>query len=193
MRNTIFIFFFILTSIITNAQTQRGNVMVGADLTHLNLNFQSGNTVFSMAINPKAGWFLRNNRVLGAEVLVDLTTQSGATTVRYGVGAFGRSYMGAATTDLIRRSKWFLEANVGISGTNTSGSDVEKTSTNGLGLGFGPGLSYFITSNVALEALVKYNLTIGFGNSTTDNAIAANLGFQIFLPGRRIKTLANPR
>ena len=193
MRNTILILSILIISAAVNAQTQRGNIMVGADITHLNLNFQSGNTVFSMTINPKAGWFLRNNKVLGAEVLVDLTTQSGATTVRYGVGAFGRNYFGAASSDLVRRSKWFLEANVGISGTNTSGSDVEHTSTNGLGLGIGPGLSYFITSNVALEALVKYNLTIGFGNSTTDNAIAANLGFQIFLPGRRVKTLVNPR
>jgi hypothetical protein len=182
----------ILTSVISaNAQTQKGNVLIGGDITHLNLDLQSGNTIFDITIDPKMGWFVRNNKLVGVNFNLGLTTQTGATTVSYGVGIFGRDYFGAASTDLVRKMKWFLEANLGIIGTNTSGS--AHASTNGLGVGIGPGLSYFITPNVALEALAKYNLTVGFGNSTTDNAIGAQLGFQIYLPGKRLKMLATPK
>ncbi|QEC66002.1 porin family protein [Panacibacter ginsenosidivorans] len=171
-------------------QTQKGNVLVGADLAGFGLNFQEGNTQFSLNLNPKAGWFIKDNMLLGAEVNFGLNTQKGATATNYGVGAFARKYFGAEATNLARTTKWFVEANAGINGTNLSGDNVEKTSTNGLGVGIGPGLSYFLNQNIALEALVKYNLTVGFGSSTTNNNIGFGLGFQIYLPGKQVKQLA---
>jgi hypothetical protein len=192
MKKLLLASIIILASFISvQAQTQKGNVLLGADITHLNLDLQSGNTLFDVTIDPKMGWFVRNNKMIGVNFNFGLTTQTGATTVDYGVGVFGRDYFGAASTDLVRKMKWFLEANVGIFGTNTSGS--AHASTNGLGFGIGPGLSYFITPNVALEALAKYNLTVGFGNSTTDNAIGAQLGFQIYVPGKKLRMMATPK
>lgn len=172
------------------SQTQKGNVLVGADLAGLGLNFQEGNTQFSINLNPKAGWFIKDNTVLGAEVILGLNTQKGATSVNYGVGAFGRKYFGEEISNLSRSTKWFMEANAGIYGTNLSGDNIESTSTNGLGVGFGPGLAYFLNENIALEALAKYNLTVGFGSSTTNNNIGLGLGFQIYLPGKQVKKLA---
>lgn len=171
------------------AQTQKGNVLVGADLTNIGLDFQKDNTQFSLNINPKVGWFVRDNLAVGGEVDLGLNTQKGATAFAYGVGVFGRKYYGAGTTNLARTAKWFLEANAGIYGLNLSGTDLTKTSTNGLGLGIGPGYSYFISQNIALEALAKYNFTAGFGNSATNNSIKLGLGFQIYLPGNRVKQL----
>lgn len=171
------------------AQTQKGNVLIGADLSNIGINFQKGNTQFSFNLNPKVGWFVENNLLVGAQVTFGITTFTGSTTTNYAVGAFGRKYLGDASTDLGRTSKWFLEANAGISGLNTSGSGVAHSSTNGLNIGFGPGYSYFINQNIALEALAKYNLTVGFGNSTTNNNIGIGLGFQIYLPGKRVKQL----
>ncbi|CAN5420392.1 hypothetical protein BH10BAC2_BH10BAC2_18550 [soil metagenome] len=172
------------------SQTQKGNVLVGADLANLGLNFQEGNTQFSINLNPKAGWFIKDNIVLGAEVILGLNTQKGASSVNYGVGAFGRKYFGAEVSNLSRTTKWFVEANAGIYGNNLSGDNIESTSTNGLGVGFGPGISYFLNQNIALEALAKYNLTVGFGSSTTNNNIGIGLGFQIYLPGKQVKQLA---
>ena len=171
------------------AQTQKGNVLVGADLTNIGLNFQKGNTQFSLNINPKAGWFVKDNLAVGGEVNLGLNTQKGATSFAYGVGVFGRKYYGAETTNLARTAKWFLEANAGIYGVNLTGTGLPSTSTNGFGLGIGPGYSYFISQNIALEALAKYNLTAGFGNSPTNNSIKLGLGFQIYLPGNRVKQL----
>jgi hypothetical protein len=171
------------------AQTQKGNVLLGSDISQLNLDFQSNNTTFAINIDPKVGIFFKDNRMLGAQLTFGLATQNKTTTIQYGLSAFGRYYFGAASTGLDRKTKWFIEINAGIVGSNTSGANIQHTSTNGLGAGVGPGLSYFISRTVALEALAKYNLTTGFGNSIVDNAINASLGFQIFLPGIRLRTV----
>lgn len=171
------------------SQTQKGNVLIGADLSNIGLNFQKGNTQFSLNINPKVGWFVKDNLAVGADVNFGLNTQKGATTFAYGVGAFGRKYYGAETNNLARTAKWFLEANAGLSGLNISGTNLVSSNTNGFKVGIGPGYSYFISQNIALEALAKYNLTAGFGNSTTVNNITLGLGFQIYLPGNRVKQL----
>jgi hypothetical protein len=173
------------------SQTQKGSVIVGADLANIDINFQEGNTQFSFDLNPKAGWFIKDNVAIGPEVNLGINTQKGATSINYGIGAFGRKYFGATATNLSRTTKWFVEVNAGFAGTNLSGDDVEKTSTNGLNLGAGPGLAYFITDNIALEALAKYNLTVGFGSSTTNNNIGIGLGFQIYLPGKKARQIAN--
>lgn len=173
------------------SQTQKGSVIVGADLASIGVNFQDENTQFSFNLNPKAGWFIKDNLVIGPEVNLGINTQKGATAINYGIGAFGRKYFGSNSTNLSRTTKWFIEANAGFAGTNLSGDNVVKTSTNGLNLGAGPGLAYFITDNIALEALAKYNLTVGFGSSTTNNNLGFGLGFQIYLPGKQVQKIAN--
>ncbi|MGN6417448.1 MAG: hypothetical protein ACTHMC_08150, partial [Pseudobacter sp.] len=81
--------------------------------------------------------------------------------------------------------------NVGIMGQNNKVDGAHNTSTNGLGVGFGPGIAYFITPNISLEGLLKYNLTVGFGNSTTNNQVAFGLGFQIYLPTKKAREVYN--
>lgn len=171
------------------AQTQKGNVLIGADITNIGINFQKDNTQFNLNINPKYGKFVKDNLAVGGEVNLGVNTQKGATSINYGVGVFARKYSGSSVTNLARTGKWFVEANTGIYGINTSGTNLVKTSTNGIGLGLGPGYSYFISENIALEALAKYNFTAGFGNSATNNSIKLGLGFQIYLPGNRVKQL----
>ena len=175
------------------AQTQKGNVLIGADLSNIDVNFQKDNTQFSFNISPKAAWFIQDNTAVGAEVLFGLDTQEGSTSINYGVGLIGRKYKGAAATNLARTTKWFLEVNAGIYGTNLTGDNVTKTSTNGIGLGAGPGIAYFLNDNISLETLLKYNLTIGFGTSATNHNLNLGLGFQIYLPGKKVQQLAeNP-
>ncbi len=179
----------VFTASIAFGQTQKGNILIGANLSNISLNFQEGNTQFGFNLTPKAGWFIKDNTALGVEVNLGLSTQKGATSVNYGVGGFGRRYFGNEASRLTRTTKWFLEANAGIYGTNLSGDNITSTSTNGLGVGAGPGIAYFLSENIALEALAKYNLTVGFGNSTTNNNIGIGLGFQIYLPGKRVEQL----
>jgi hypothetical protein len=174
--------FFILTQ--ANAQIQRGNVMVGADLADIQLNLNKGG-IFRFDINPKAAWFVRDNLALGAYLNIGLSTaKNEGTTISYGIGPLARYYVNDKELNLLRHSRFFIEGNLGIEGNNPASGE----NTNGLGLGVGPGIAYFITPNIGLEALVKYNGIVGFGSAVSNNNINFGLGFQIYLPSSRIRS-----
>ncbi|ASZ11295.1 porin family protein [Chitinophaga pendula] len=172
------------------AQTQKGNMMVGASLTDLGLNFQKDNTSFTLNLSPRLGWFIKDDLAIGGYAKLGLQTAKGAgTQTNYGIGAFARYFIqdkNVRQLEFSKRTRFFLEAEAGFGGTSNSKT---STSTTGLDLGIGPGLAYFITPNVALEALLKYNLTVGFGSSTTSNRLGLGLGFQIYLPTARARQL----
>lgn len=168
---------------ISNAQIQRGNVLIGADIANFDFNLGSGSN-FSMVINPKAAWFIQDGLALGGYVKVGISTAKDAgTDVLYGIGALGRYYISDKSVTVLHKSHWFLEGNVGIEGDNPAVGD----NTNGLGLGFGPGFAYFLTPNIGLETLLKYNGIIGFGSSVTSNHLNLNIGFQMYLPGKKLR------
>ena len=172
-----------------NAQTQRGNVMWGASVSNMGVDFQKGNTAFSLALTPKIGYFMQDDLAFGPEVLLGLNTSDGFTSFTYGLGGFGRYFLSpSAAKGIWEEARWFAEGNVGVTGTNVKVEGSPSTHTNGLGIGFGPGLSYFITKSIALEGLLKYNLGVGFGNSTTTHRLNLGIGFQIYIPGRQLLT-----
>jgi len=174
----------VTVTVSSKAQIQAGNVMVGADIATFNLSLDEGGA-FNMLINPKAAWFIRNGLALGGYLTVGLNTSKGAgTDVAYGVGALARYYLNdQELNNLIGRSRFFFEGNVGIEGDNPATGD----NTNGLGLGIGPGWTYFITPNIGLEALLKYQGIIGFGSKPTSSNLMLGIGFQMYLPPARLR------
>ena len=185
MRKGLLLFvFFVLTGMCAvKAQIRKGNVLVGGDIANFDLGLNEGNS-FVMRIDPKAAWFIQNNVAVGAFVDIGLSTAKGAgTTVNYGIGGLGRYYFSQAEVEILRKSRLFFEVNAGLSGVNPAHGGT----TNGLGLGFGPGLAYFITPNIGLETLLKYNGVIGFGSDPTSSRLQLGLGFQIYLSGRTVK------
>lgn len=187
----------LVLSSVTMAQTQKGNIMVGANLLNVTGTFQDGANTFDLGISPKIGWFIKDGLAIGADVSLGLVhtkvDEVKTNAVNYGVGAFGRYFINDKRVEFSKRSKFFLEGNVGFVGSNSKtkvdGNKTSSVSTNGLGIGFGPGLAYFITPNVGLEALVKYNLGVGFGSSVTTHQVAFNLGFQIYLPSSKAREI----
>jgi len=168
---------------IANAQLQKGTVLIGADLANFDIGLKEGDA-FVMSLSPKAAWFIKDKIALGAYVDFGLATAKDAgETINYGVGALGRYYFSKEEIK-IGPTVFFGEANVGIEGVNSAGGN----STNGLGIGFGPGLAYFINSNIALETLLKYKGVIGFGSETTSSRLQLNLGFQIYLASSKVKS-----
>ena len=171
-------------SLKSSAQIQKGNVLVGGDLA--GLHFGSGG-YFNVSIDPKVGFFIRDNVAVGAYVNFGLTTAKDQSTLTtYGVGALARYYINDPKTNVLNHGRLFFEGNVGIEGTNT-----KNASTNGLGLGIGPGYAYFITPNIGLETLLKYNGIVGFGNQTTSSTVDLNIGFQIYLGGKKVRAIVN--
>lgn len=163
--------------------------MVGSDLTDFGFNFQKSSTIFHFNMTPKLAYFIKDDLALGGYVNLGIETTGGnGTNVDYGVGALARYYIqdrNVRKLEFSKRVRFFGEGNVGFGGSNPANG----ASTNGVQLGVGPGLSYFITPNVALDALVKYDVIIGGGNSTTSHQLNFGLGFQIFLPTARAKAI----
>ncbi|HPZ88612.1 MAG TPA: hypothetical protein PLQ32_10935 [Flavihumibacter sp.] len=165
------------------AQIQKGNVLIGGNISNINLDLGTGKN-FALSISPKAAWFIKDNLAVGGYVNFGLNTAKNAGTgINYGVGGLGRYYFGRETVDLLRHARFFMEANAGIEGYNPAVGD----NTNGFGFGAGPGIAYFVTPNIGLEALVKYNGIVGFGSAPTSNNINIGFGFQIYLPSKKIR------
>lgn len=165
----------------SKAQIQKGNWMVGGNVA--NMTFTNG---FNMNLTPKLGYFVMDNWVIGGEVNLNVYSPkgTGVTQTNWGVGAFTRYYFGDSQIDsILKNGRFFGEGNVGFSGINSGAG----SSTNGLGLGIGAGYSYFITKNVGLEALLKYDGVVGGGNSSTNGNLGLAIGFQIYIPSKTAK------
>jgi hypothetical protein len=174
-------------AMVGKAQIQRGNVMVGGDISRFDLSLSESGS-FNMGIIPKAAWFIKDNTALGAYVNFTFQTAKGTgSNIGYGVGALARQYMAGDAISAVRHTRFFAEANVGIEGTNDNRTSP-KTSTNGLGIGFGPGISYFVTPNIGLEGLLMYKGIIGFGTTATTSRLNLNIGFQVYLPSKNVRS-----
>ncbi len=191
---------------ISNAQLSEGDFMLGADtgsglvgssndgLFGLNFGLNDG-AGYNVGLSPKIGYFIADNFLIGVSTNLGFTKspenalgESTNTTV-YGIQALSRYYLfpGVVGVDnLLKRGRFFVEANGGISGVNGDGP-----STNGFALGFGPGYSYFITDNVALETTLKYNGLAGGGDTSYQNSLGLTIGIQVFLPASQAENIIN--
>ncbi len=166
--------------IIANAQIQKGNVMVGGNFADINLGLNNPN-VFNINLTPKAAWFVQDNVALGGYVNFGLQTAKNSNTVTsYGIGGLGRYYTGT-DVEVIKHGRIFGEATIGVGGVNVSDGGGN---TNGLNFSAGPGFAYFVTHNIGLETLLKYNGLVGFGSQTYQNNISLSFGLQVYLPGQ---------
>lgn len=161
------------------AQIQKGNIIAGANLSKFYLGLDDPNA-FQLDITPQFAWFVKDGLALGGQVNFGMYTQKDyGEDINYGIAAFGR-YYGANAVDVVKKSRFFAEATAGISGFNPSVGD----NANGFGFSFGPGYSYFITSNIGLEALLKYHGLVDFDNDPYSNQLTLGIGFSIYLPGK---------
>ncbi|MCA6068870.1 hypothetical protein JI747_017020 [Chryseobacterium sp. RG1] len=170
-----------------NAQIQKGNWLVGSSLLSSNFGLNTGGG-YNIAIQPKGAYFIDDNVAVGGYVNLGISkvTNGSPTRFDYAVGGLGRYYLSPGekgVDNLLNHGRWFFEGNVGI-----GGSSVENgNSTTGLDFGVGPGYSYFITPNIGLEGLVKYQGQAGFGSEGLNSNITFNVGFSIYIPTAKAK------
>ena len=173
-----------LLGITASAQLQKGNVMVGGEFAAANFGLNEG-AGYSFAITPQAAYFVRDNWAVGPYVNLGISgAKASPTTFNYGVGALSRYYLAPGQEgidNLLKHGRFFVEGNAGVGGTTISDGGA---SANGLDLGVGPGYTYFITKDIGLDASVKLNGNLGFGNRGTTSSINFRLGLNIFLPSR---------
>lgn len=170
----------------TNAQLEKGNVLVGADFANFRIALKAGQLT-ELQLTPRAAWFIKDNVAIGPYLGLDYSAvKDSYDKFVYGVGGFGRYYVNKPNLSPLKHGLFFGEVNAGIGGTNFNGKTPENPdySTNGLDLGFGAGYAYFITTNISFETLLKYNGTLGFGQEAYTNYLNLALGFAIYLPGK---------
>lgn len=187
----------------SNAQLQEGNFMLGADvgsglvnpatngLFGLNVGLNEG-AGWDIGLSPKAGYMVSDSFLLGAIVNLGYSQVSDDSDgiFVYGAQALTRFYVSpgeADVDDVVPAGQFFLETNAGLAGRNVTGGET----TNGFAFGFGPGYSYFLNENVALEASIKYNGLTGAGNAGYQNSLGINLGIQVFFPRSQAEDAIN--
>lgn len=147
------VFIFLIGFGVSHAQTERGNVLIGGNAS-LNLYKISGQGKYSYNLNlsPKAGFFLVDNLVVGAQLLgyIRNTPLNGNINSQILYGPFGRYYF----------HNLFLESGIGV-----NGKDVY--------LGLGMGYAFFVNNNVAIEPTANVDLA-------NDFAINIMIGFQLY-------------
>lgn len=170
----------------SQAQLQEGNWMVGASVA--NFKFTNG---FNMSLTPKLGYFIQDRWAIGGQVGLDLYSPEGGdskTQTTWSIAPFTRYYFSGAEIDnLLNNGAFFAEGSVGFGGDNSSGGN----STNGVDLGIGAGYAYFITPNVGLEGLLKFQGLAGGGNKNFNGNLYLGVGFQIYLSGNRAEKALN--
>lgn len=181
MKKLFCIGLFSLFSFSASAQLQKGNIMIGGELAAANFGLNEGSG-YSFQITPQAAFFVQDNFAVGPYINLGFSGVNSVNTFKYGVGLMSRYYLSPGeqgVDSLLKHGRFFLEGNAGIGGTTVSNGGP---SANGLDLGVGPGYTYFISDNIGLDASVKLNGNLGFGNRGTTSSVDFRLGLNIFLP-----------
>lgn len=162
----------------------QGNWLLGAGIGNLGYNFKS--KFFQVEVQPKAGYFVSDNAVLGLQTLLNLQVYSGGEAFTYGVTPFARYYFPEGARDT---GRFFGEALLGFAGSSIEDSDTDSALS--FVWGFKGGYAHFVGQNVALEGTLGYirsdaNFETGHGIS----GLSVGFGFNIYLPaGNRTITI----
>jgi hypothetical protein len=179
MKKMIFASALMLSAFMTKAQTEKGNVLIGADFASTSLQFSGGNSTFNLSVNPTAAWFIKKNLALGGAVEIGYNKTKGADGVfTYGVSPLVRYYFAGED-----RTKYYGQAKVGFGGASVGGS-----SSTYVGAGAGVGLNHWFTNSVALNVGLAYDYKhLTKSGSDAINAVSLGVGLEIFLPSKKMK------
>jgi hypothetical protein len=156
----------------------KGNWIVGGSIASTGFNFSTD--TYNLLVNPKGGYFIGENIVLGTEVILGLTAFDGGTNFQYGLTPFARYYymQGGGPSGRI-----FQELVAGFAGSSIKDSDDDEPFSILVGIRFG--YAHFIARNVAIEPVIGYTYSKADVNTNTGaGGLGISLGFQIYLPGR---------
>ena len=145
-----------------------GSLMVGGS-GFIGLNSVSGETGFGIAVQPQLGYFFTDNFMAGANVGLSFSSFSGDSNFSFGLAPKARYYF--------KSPKGYVApfAGVGLGVIYDTGSDEAFLQALLEG-----GVDIFITSTVALEAGLSYQI-LNLGETNSLSALQFVLGFQKFL------------
>ena len=152
---------------ITNAQTDKGDWMVGGSFR---LNTEENNT--TIALTPNAGVFIIRNLAVGGNVGVDYSKLGSNKTTDFRIGPFIRYYFTQANVRPILHGSFNY--------VNRQIKNVTSNTEKGINFFLAGGAAIFLNEQVSLDALLGYNHTKlkGFDGN---GGFAMTIGFQVYL------------
>ncbi len=162
---------------ITQAQTEKGDWMVGGSLS---INTASGNS--QVDLMPSAGYFFANHFAAGAQLFLDFAKIEDTKHSSFGIGPFARYYFELKNSPSV---KPLLHASFTV-GTVTDKGPGFKNSSTVSSLFLGGGCAFFVSHNVAIDAIAGYNRS-KVENLPSQGGFMFTLGFQVHLLGSEVK------
>ncbi|MBR9998227.1 MAG: outer membrane beta-barrel protein [Cyclobacteriaceae bacterium] len=154
------------------AQIEKGYNLVGGSAS-IGLNTDR----FSIYIGPDLGCFVRDRLAVGASLPIYFSDSEFSTTFSISVMPFIRYYFGESKT------KFFVHGGLGIgssSYTYTANGGKEKDTDFEFNSDLRAGIAHFITDQVALEAVLRYQSFDIFDDYFGSFGIAVGLQIHIF-------------
>ena len=173
----LLIILFTITSFSLMAQTEKGSMITGANVS---ISYSSQDSIYSfdMNFNPNFGYFVVANFMMGMSIGIGITSDNKAKNLK------SRLFINTSFTPFVRyyflKGKWrpFLFARFGYYGS-TSIINGGTGNSDGLTGGGGVGINYFFNKNAAFEATLGYTGTRATGK-TLNSRFALGLGVQLF-------------
>jgi len=173
MKKILLTLFLVTVLIHANAQTEKGDWMVGGGFR---LNTAENNTV--IALNPNAGLFVINNLALGGNLGFSYTKTGTVKVTGFGIGPFVRYYFTNANVRPI------LHSHLNFLSEKTKVTTSSSTNT-GINYFLGGGAAIFISDQVSLDALLGYDHT-KIKDFEGSGGFAMTIGFQVYLLKRQM-------
>jgi len=176
MKKFITASLFIALFTTANAQTQKGDWMVGGGL-RLNTSDNSTQIVFA----PNAGIFVIKNLAVGGNIALSYSKAGDTKVTSFGIGPFTRFYF----TDAKVRP--LLQGNLNYLSSKVKTPIITSTNT-GLNFFLGGGAAIFVSDQVSLDILMGYDHT-KYKDFDGSGGFAVTIGFQVYLLKRQVERL----
>lgn len=180
----------------STAQTQKGSLMLGGSVLDAYAGSApgSGGTTFGLTANIKGGYFVADRFAIGVGLQGGVALNGFSRMTTYGVQPFARYYFGRDSVVrngslVMKKLRFFGEADIGYRYSAYRFNGVELSSNSGMSFGLGGGMNYFIAPGISLEATLKMRGYNGFNNLNTSYRPEFGIGLNIFLPRRSKKII----
>jgi hypothetical protein len=173
MRKIYLTLAWVLAVIVTQAQTEQGDWMVGGSFQ---LNTSDNNT--QIALTPSAGYFIINNLAIGGNVIIDYSKAGDNKRTDFGIGPFVRYYFTRANVrPILHGSLNFI--------SSRNKSPLFSNTENGINYFLGGGAAIFITEQVSIDGLMGYAHS-KYSDFDGSGGFALTIGFQIYILKRQM-------
>lgn len=153
-------------------QLEKGNLLVGGNVG-FNIQFYDGSNAVNLGLRPTLLSLITDNLAVGGSLGLNYYKSGSTSYTSVGILPAGRYYFPSDSD----RMAFFADAYIGVQMSNSKFSGRSE-SESALAFGFGPGLAFFLSEDVSIDAGLNFNRLGGDLDRSNLNFV---IGFQVFL------------